>query len=188
MSEILFSSDLHFGHDRAFLYQPRGFETIEEHDAELIRRFNRVVDYNDDLYILGDLTLGDKEHGFDCISQLHGKLHIVYGNHDTDARKEMYEQLPNVVEIIGHAGMLKYRKWRFYLSHYPTFINNLDDTSKPWQQVKCLYGHTHQQTDFYNDNPLMYHVGVDSHDCRPVYIDVIIDDIKQKMQECAVYL
>ena len=45
-----------------------------------------------------------------------------------------------------------------------------------------LYGHTHQQTNFFNDNPFMYHVGVDSHDCYPVSIDEIIYDIKEKKE------
>lgn len=181
MGEILISSDLHFGHDKNFIYEPRGFQTIEEHDAETIRRFNRAVGPHDDLYLLGDLVLGDLEHGRSCLEQLHGNLHIVLGNHDTINRINMYQELSNVAEIIGYAGMLKYNKWRFYLSHYPTITDNFDDDKKPWQQVKCLFGHTHQTYNFYNDNPLMYHVGVDSHDCRPVFMDIIVDDIKQEI-------
>ena len=115
---IYLSSDLHFGHDVHFLYTPRGFFNIREHDEAIIERFNSIVQSEDDLYLLGDLMLGDNEHGLNCLRQLNGKLYIVYGNHCTDARKELYKTLPNVVEILGYAGMLKYKKWRFYLSHY----------------------------------------------------------------------
>lgn len=181
---IYLSSDLHFGHDVGFLYMPRGFSNIQEHDEAIIERFNSIVQPEDDLYLLGDQMLGDNEYGLDCLLRLNGKLHILWGNHDTNARKELYYTLFNVVETLGYAEMLKYKKWRFYLSHYPTITDNLDDVSKPWQQVKCLYGHTHQQTNFYNDNPLMYHVGVDSHNCYPVSIEQIIDDIRYKFQEC----
>lgn len=181
---IYLSSDTHFGHDRGFIYAPRGFSSVQENDEVIVERFNSILRPNDDLYLLGDQMLGDNENGINCLRQLTCKLHILWGNHDTDVRKVLYNHLPNVVEICGHATMLKYNKWRFYLSHYPTITDNLDDVSKPWQQVKNLYGHTHQKTNFYNDNPLMYHVGVDSHGCYPVSIEQVIEDIKCKFQEC----
>lgn len=46
-----------------------------------------------------------------------------------------------------------------------------------------LYGHTHQQTNFYNNNPFMYHVGVDSHNCYPISIEQISEDIHNKINE-----
>ena len=80
--------------------------------------------------------------------------------------------------------MLKYHKWRFYLSHYPTIVNNFDDETKPWQKLVCLFGHTHQTENFYNNNLFLYHVGVDSHNCYPVSIDQVVEDIKAKFLEC----
>lgn len=181
---IWLSSDLHFGHDRGFIYEPRGFSSVQENDEVILERFNSVVRPDDELYLLGDLMLNDNEHGLEYLSNLNGKLHILYGNHDTDVRKELYHTLPNLVEDLGYAGMMKYKKWRFYLSHYVTITDNLNDVSKPWEQVKCLYGHTHQKTNFYSDNPLLYHVGVDSHNCYPVSIDQVIENIKDKFLEC----
>lgn len=181
---IYLSSDTHFNHDRSFIYEPRGFSSVQENDEIIIERFNSIVRPDDDLYLLGDQMLGNNDHGLVCLRRINCKLHILWGNHDTDIRKELYTYLPNLVEVLGYAGMLKYRKWRFYLSHYPTITDNLNDFSKPWEQVKNLYGHTHQKTNFYRDNPLMYHVGVDSHNCYPVSIDEIIEDIKCKFQEC----
>ena len=43
-----------------------------------------------------------------------------------------------------------------------------------------LFGHTHQQFNFYQDMPFMYHVGCDSHNNTPVLLDDIIDEIKAK--------
>ena len=51
-----------------------------------------------------------------------------------------------------------------------------------------LYGHTHQQTNFYQDMPFIYHVGLDSHNCTPVHIDQIIEDMKNKVDECKAML
>ena len=49
---IYLSSDLHFGHDRGFIYEPRGFSNIQEHDEAIIERFNSIVQPEDDLYLM----------------------------------------------------------------------------------------------------------------------------------------
>ena len=40
MGRIFVTSDLHFGHDRGFLYEPRGFSNIEDHDEAVIANWN----------------------------------------------------------------------------------------------------------------------------------------------------
>jgi calcineurin-like phosphoesterase family protein len=181
MGKIFVTSDLHFGHDRGFLYEPRGFKNIEDHDETVIANWNNVVSDEDDVYVLGDLMLNDNEHGVECIKRLKGKIHIVYGNHDTDARKALYNELGVVVH--GWADVIKYRKYHFYLSHYPTMTGNLEAESLHQCAIN-LFGHTHQQFNFYQDIPFMYHVGCDSHNNTPVLLDDIIDEIKAKVYEC----
>ena len=182
MGNIFATSDLHLGHDRAFVWGARGFKSIEEHDAEIIKRWNEVVTAEDDVYILGDLMLGDNAHGIHCLSQLNGKLHILTGNHCTAARQKLYHTLENMVEFCGCATTIKYQKKQLYLSHYPTITSNME--ANPHQAVFNLYGHTHQTTNFYNGQPFMYHVGVDSHNCYPVLLDDIITEIKNEINAC----
>ena len=179
---IFCTSDLHLGHDKDFVVQARGFETVEEMNAEIIRRWNERVYPDDDVYVLGDLTLGDVEEGIRLIAKLNGYLHIIRGNHDTDKKVERYLELPNVVSV-QYADVLKYGKAVFWLGHYPTITANYDD-DKPWaKHVVCLFGHTHQEQPFYNDNPYMYNVGMDAHNCTPITIDEIIADIRKKKEE-----
>lgn len=179
---IYCSSDCHFGHDRSFIYEPRGFLSIQENDEIIVERFNSIVRPEDDLYLLGDQMLGDNESGVSCLKQINCKLHILWGNHDTDVRKILYNYLPNVVEICGYATMLKYNKWHFLLSHYPTLTANYDDYNKPLKaRVWNLYGHTHSNDcfEFMNKGWQSYNVAVDAHNCYPVNIDSIIKDIKK---------
>lgn len=176
------TSDLHIGHGRGFIQEPRGFETVEEMNEEIVKRFNELVGSDDEVYILGDLMLGDNEEGIKYLKQLHGHIHVVLGNHDTEGRESLYRSLPNVVEVTN-AATFKYRKIHFYCSHYPTLTGNLEKESI-YQCVVNLYGHTHQKSNFYQDIPFMYHVGVDSHNCYPVSMDMVIADIKEKVQEC----
>ena len=181
MGKIWFTSDLHFGHDRQFLWGPRGFENIQEHDEVIIEKWNSVVDKEDDVYVLGDLMLNDNVNGLSCLRQLNGKLHIIYGNHDSDARIKLYQD--SGFDCIGYATMIKYKGYHFYLSHFPTLTDNLEKESLK-QCTLNLFGHTHQQKNFYEDRPYMYHVGLDSHNCYPVLIDDIIKEMYEKVDEC----
>lgn len=183
---IWISSDLHFNHDREFIWGARGFTSVEQMNENIIFKHNLCVQPDDDVYILGDLCLGDLEKGRECLSRLNGRLHVIYGNHDTPRRKQMYSELPNFVEA-ADALTLTYKKYHFYLSHYPTLTSNLEKESLH-QMTLCLYGHTHQKTNFFEDRPYMYHVGVDSHNCFPSSFDEIIVEIKEKVNECKFYL
>ena len=80
------------------------------------------------------------------------------------------------MECWGLAAIYKYsKKYRFYLSHYPTYTANYDDDKS--HPLINLYGHTHQKEKFFNNNPYMYNVALDAHNCTPISIDDIIKDI-----------
>lgn len=179
MGKIFVTSDLHFGHDREFVWGARGFKSIEEHDAEIIKRWNEVVTAEDDVYILGDLMLGDNVHGIQCLSQLNGKLHILTGNHCTSARQKLYHTLENMVEFCGCATTIKYKKKQLYLSHYPTITSNMDDGGAPIKaKVINLCGHSHIKNRFKDmDKGLIYHVEIDCHNNFPISLDEILFDI-----------
>ena len=53
MGRIFVTSDTHFGHDREFVYGPRGFNSISEHDEAIIARWNETVSEDDIVYLLG---------------------------------------------------------------------------------------------------------------------------------------
>lgn len=178
MGRIFVSSDLHFGHDREFLWGPRGFRSSIEHDEVIIANWNSVVEPEDDVYLLGDLMLNDTKHGLSCVRRLNGHLHLVRGNHDSDVRWALYADLPNVVELCGWAHVIHYRKIHFYLSHFPTDTANYDDDKNIWAKIISISGHTHKKEKFHNNNPMKYNVALDAHNNYPVLLDDIIADIK----------
>lgn len=183
---IWLTSDWHFNHDREFIWEARGFDSVEQMNEWIVFHHNKLVQPDDHVYVLGDLILGDSVAGINYIKRMNGQLHIVRGNHDTDRRWELYKELPNVVDM-QNAMYLKYKKYHFYLSHYPTLTGNLEKESLT-QMTLNLYGHTHQISNFYMDMPYMYHVGVDSHDCKPVLLDDIIEEMHAKVEECKQFL
>ena len=64
---IYFTSDLHIGHDRDFIWKERGFSSVEKHNEEILKRWNEVVKPEDTVYILGDLAMGQNEAAWDNV-------------------------------------------------------------------------------------------------------------------------
>ena len=187
MSKIWITSDWHFNHNREFIWKPRGFQSVEEMNEVIVERHNSVVAPDDEVYVLGDLCLGGGEWSITqanrtLIERMNGRLHIIIGNHDTDPRVEMYGLCDNV-ETINYAEKIRYNGYHFFMTHFPCLTSNLEKESLK-QCTISLFGHTHQQTNFYNDIPFMYHVGMDSHNCYPVLLDDAIEDMKNKVKEC----
>ena len=55
---IWVSSDLHFNHDREFIYVPRDFKTVGEMNETILKNFKEDISSDDEVYLLGDLMLG----------------------------------------------------------------------------------------------------------------------------------
>lgn len=101
------------------------------------------------------------------------------GNHDSDVKWEAYHNLANVTPI-GWAEIIKYRKWRFYLSHYKTIASNFDDGKGAKERVWNLCGHSHTANKW-TDIGLgsIYHCELDAHNNYPVNLETVIEDIYQ---------
>lgn len=165
-------------HNQPFLYEPRGFSSIEEHDKVIIANINEVVNEEDTLYILGDLMLNDTAYGMECLKQIKCQdIRIILGNHDTSARIELYKTLPNV-SVADFATLLKYKKWNFMLSHYPMLTTNLDDDKKPFCRVWNCCGHSHTK-EIIDPITKSIHCELDAWENYPVSLDVIKELIKE---------
>lgn len=169
-----FSSDAHYYHKNIIKYCNRPFETVEEMNAELIKRHNEVVKPEDTWYFLGDFGFASNNKLKEIIAQLNGKKIIICGNHDRGVTKMLalgfdfacYEMVLNVG---GH---------RCRLSHFPyrpteEEIKDLsyDDRylDKRPQRVPgefLLHGHHHSKpTEILKSWQL--DVGLDGHDYKP---------------------
>lgn len=177
-NKIWVTSDLHFGHDKEFVWKARGFSSVGEMNETIIKNINDIVNEVDTLYILGDLALCPIDEAKYWLSQIKCKnIVVIIGNHDTDARIKLYEELGFKVQF---GGRLRYGKYHFFLSHYPTLTANPGEDKLTLAHVN-LYGHTHVDYTWDTNFPFSYHVGCDAHICRPVSLDDIILDLKENL-------
>lgn len=82
MNRVFVISDTHFGHKRIIEFEAaaRPFASVEEHDRELLARWNAVVNPKDTVWHLGDVFFG--RNGHFILAGLNGIKKLVLGNHD----------------------------------------------------------------------------------------------------------
>lgn len=180
MKNIFLTSDSHYGHDKEFIYKARGFRSIGEHNEILVENHNKIVKRDDEVYHLGDVCLGDDKKNIEYLKRLHGRIHIILGNHDSDKRMELYKECPNVVDVV-FADRIRVGKQTIFLSH------SLSETyiigKKLERTMINLFGHTHQvDSPFVDGIPYAYNVGVDCHENKPVSIEQVLSDIRKQYE------
>ncbi len=184
MSAIYITSDWHFNHDRDFIWGPRGCANVEEMNEAIIENHNKTVNWDDDVYVLGDLVLGrDLQDGLNKIRRLNGRIHVVTGNHDSDKKIQEYLKLKQEGKIVEIAPViaLKHNGFYFWLTHYPTITENYDYKKPLEKRIINLCGHSHTQDRFYDfDKGLIYHCEVDAHNLKPIPIEQIEEEITER--------
>ena len=83
MGKVFFTGDLHFGHENVIAFDDRPFKSVEEMDAELIKRWNAKVGKDDLVYVLGDMIWKTRNDDAPAvIKSLNGQIILIKGNHD----------------------------------------------------------------------------------------------------------
>lgn len=152
----LFTADLHLGHANIISYCSRPFTSVAEMNAVIVDRWNEVVGPGDTVWVIGDFAFlgADTKTLRKLFSQLRGSKHLVAGNHDGRAVRELpWSSVRDYAEIVVD-------KTRVVLSHY---------SMRTWNGARHgaaqLYGHSHGQLP---GTRQCLDVGVDCWDFRPV--------------------
>ena len=126
-----FTSDTHFYHKNILKYQAadRPFDDVDEMNEAMVKQWNRDVSPKDDVYHLGDFSMGQKEKTIELIARLNGKIHLIKGNHDHMLRDDDFH---NMFESVQDYKVYKNNKRRIVLFHFPI---------QEWD--RCHYGDMH---------------------------------------------
>ncbi len=79
VNRVFVIADTHFGHKNVIEFEKefRPFQTIEEHDDELVYRWNNTVNKNDTIWHLGDVLFG--RDAFETLRRLKGVKSWLWG-------------------------------------------------------------------------------------------------------------
>lgn len=158
--EIFFTSDLHFGHRRILEFTNRPWETVDEMNEGLIRRWNEFVPDDATVVVAGDVAFTSAKKAAEFLSRMNGKKILVIGNHDRGLmRKPVFRE-----QFVYHTPLLELKvsdpdgPQRIVVCHYAMRIWN-DAHKGSWH----LYGHSHGNLAE-NGTP-SFDIGIDT-DCN----------------------
>ncbi len=181
MRTPLFTSDLHINHAKIIEYAKRPFPDVATMNAEIKRRWNHLVAPDDEVYLIGDVGMGDKQGVIDLIYQLNGVIYLIPGNHDVGLLKDprfrdRFAWIRSLAEIVVHWDPADRKKHqRIILCHYAMKVWHKSHHGA-WQ----LFGHSHGHL---KDDPysLQLDVGVDCWDFYPVSFQQLQEKMAQKI-------
>lgn len=160
---MFFLGDPHFRHIK--VARIRGFDTVEEHDAHLIKQIRNQVRENDRLIIMGDISSGREEGEYEALEilrDLPGYKTLICGNHDSVAgiHRKWSPHTPffqEVFETIHDYGRIRMEGRQVLLSHYP-YISQGDGPARgpsryEWARLSdtgelLIHAHTHHTDPF----------------------------------------
>ena len=166
------TSDNHFGHKNILSYENRvdklKVETVEEHDKELIKRWNNVVGKQDLVMILGDFSFMRAEETNELLKKLNGDKVLVKGNHDIFLDEKKFDK--SLFKAIYDYKETKYKGQEIALMHYP--IQDFKHQNREVNPAVLLFGHIHT---FKMEIPKhSFNVGVDVNNYYPVELNTAI--------------
>lgn len=141
-------SDLHFYHDALNRSMDcRGFRDAQDMNEYMIAQWNSRVRKNDEVVVLGDLSMEKWELTKKITDQLKGKIYLIQGNHDRFVRDKEFDD-SRFAWVRSYAEMHDNGR-KVILSHYPVFCyngqNRLSKHGNP--KTYMLFGHVHDTLD-----------------------------------------
>lgn len=189
-SKIFFTSDTHVNHENIIKFCKRPFESVQEMNNEMVKRWNEKVPKDGIVFHLGDFAWGGYNVWKEFREQLNGDIYLIKGNHDiknmTTNAKELFKDtsMQMRIEIEGR---------RIWLNHFPLLCYS--GTYRDFNGLEYnLFGHTHlsnhisknQGKDcnrcFDNLFPTQYDVGVDFNEFTPISWYEVDNKIKQQIK------
>lgn len=186
MADVYFTSDLHWGHRK--VAELRGFQDPIDHDRALFSRWESTVQDDDQVWVLGDISVSSPTYALQLMSELPGHKHLIVGNHDKvhpmyrDAHKHVARYMA-VFESVQAFARRKVLGHDVLLSHFP-YVVDRDEPRFTQYRLKeeglfLLHGHTHSDIRYTSDREL--HVGVDAWDMTPVHLSEVEKFVQERL-------
>lgn len=184
---VYFTSDFHLFHKNVIRFDNRPFNNVDEMHIAIEEGWNEVVQPQDIVIYLGDLSFAkreDKKYVSEMLNRLNGTIHFVLGNHDKYFEiKEIsrFASVQDYLEVrIKHIEneMNKSIETLFCRMHYPIYSWN-----KSHRGSFMVHGHCHgnlhhgEEASFY-DNRRVIDVGCMLHNYKPISYSDVMERLK----------
>lgn len=209
MSTVWFTSDLHLQHARVAVHRaeramicidsqdPEG-HCVRWHDRTLALHWDAAVKPNDQVWVLGDLSVGGAEATAYALNWIHdrpGEKHLVPGNHCPvhPMHRDSHRWMSAYMQVFASVQPFARRRVagrEVLLSHFPYEGDHTDEQRFTQYRLRdeglwLMHGHTHRRERLSASTPIyrlqpgqlippnQIHVGVDAWGLKPVSTDSI---------------
>ena len=136
MSQKLYISDTHFGHENVIQFDHRPFKSVDQMDRMMIEFWHSRVEKDDDVYIIGDFCYHSEKGPVWYLQRLPGKKHLIIGNHDVETLK--YPGVMDYFESVDKMMHVEDNGRHICLCHFP-----IAEWNGYYRNSYHLYGHIH---------------------------------------------
>ena len=185
MPNVFLTSDTHFGHVNICNFTNydgspvRPWDSVEEMDEEMVKRWNDTVGPKDKVYHLGDVVINRKS--LQILDRLNGDKVLIKGNHDIFPLKDYVKYFRDIRAYHVMNG--------FILSHIPVHKDSIARFGAN------IHGHTHGNRVrklrgvnvktgelLYSDaiDPDYFCVCVEQTDYTPIAFEDVVEKIKEQ--------
>jgi calcineurin-like phosphoesterase family protein len=185
MPNVFLTSDTHFGHVNICNFTNydgspvRPWDSVEEMDEEMVKRWNETVGPKDKVYHLGDVVINRKS--LQILDRLNGDKVLIKGNHDIFPLKDYVKYFRDIRAYHVMNGCI--------LSHIPVHKDSIARFGAN------IHGHTHGNRVrklrgvnvktgelLYSDviDPDYFCVCVEQTDYRPISFEDVLQKIKDQ--------
>ena len=125
----------------------RGFSSSEEMNEHMIAKWNSRVRRNDEVVVIGDLSIGKVDETNRILDRLKGRIFMIRGNHDKwlnkpEANLSRFQWIKDYAEMNDNGR-------KVIVCHYPVICYNgqfrRDKDGNP--KTYMLHGHVHKTPD-----------------------------------------
>ena len=117
-------------------------------NEELVKAWNEVVDEDDDVYHMGDVSLTNAENTKSILYRLNGNIHLIKGNHEKSVLSKSYNRdrfvwVKDYFELkVDNPTKDGNKHQMIVMCHYAMRVWN-----KSHHGSWCLYGHSHDSME-----------------------------------------
>ena len=137
------TSDLHFGHSRIKLFCPearaRFSNDIDTMNEQMITEWNSIVNFEDTVYILGDVAFLPVNQSVTILNRLNGSKILIEGNHD-------YKSLKDPDFCACFSEIHKYHEMYYNNTFVTMFHYPIAEFNKMHRGAVHFHGHLHGST------------------------------------------
>ena len=169
-----YTSDLHLNHVRLIESKFRNFDDEVAMNCKILENINTVVQPDDHLYILGDLSMSNQENDIyteEWLKQIRCKtIIVIQGNHD---RAKILDRLKEHKVITNWHPWLIIKDNAFHFEfNVAMFHHPVMDYHSSKEAVMCLHGHSHGTFKY---PPVdLFDVGLDVWNFKPVTVEQVL--------------